>query len=245
MAYQTIKNREVPVAMKLGNRQDLLQPAPGSGNTYSRIDGWLRDAYTEVSYSRSFEQTESTIQFQTVQGQDTYSYPTTVRAIKSLVGYWASNNTTVIVEWKDINYVRRYTPGLPLSGQPQLGTPSIVAPFANSLIFRPVPDGNPYNFFLDVWLKPVISADVVSTQLALPDDWLEVVDYLAAMRGYMELGELDKAVGISRSVFGFTDPTTGTKIEGLMERLQNRNQAQSPYVDYGVQPKYRMPYTGR
>jgi hypothetical protein len=251
MAYQTIAQRENNVAMKLGNRQDLLAPAVGSGNNYSRIDGWLRDAYISVAYSRTFSESEQTITFQTTQGADTYSYPTTVRAIKSLVGQRGDNNAPVIVTWKNINYIRRYsTPGSQQSGGTAfLGTPSIVAPWANTVVFRPVPDSVPYIFYIDAWMKPVIAniinptAQLNTTQLVLPDDWLEVVDYEAAYRGHMELLERDKAAEISKLLYGYTDPSTGAKIQGIVDRLGNRDQAQSPYIDYGMQPKFQQSYT--
>jgi hypothetical protein len=245
MPYQTIAQRVNNVAMKLGNRQDLLQPAPGSGFTYSRIAGWLRDAYISVAYSRTFETSEQTITFQTVPNQDTYPYPTTVRAIKSLVGQRQDNGAPVIVEWKDINYVRRYTTGFPQGGSNWVGTPSIVAAWANTLIFRPIPDNVPYTFFLDAWMKPIITTDVVSTQLFVPDDWYEIIDYEATMRGHAELLERDKAVEIARLLNGWTDPTTGAKTIGLIERLQNRYQASAPYVDYGLQPKYKANFTAK
>jgi hypothetical protein len=245
MAYPTITSRVNNVAMKLGNRQDLLQPAPGSGNSYSRIAGWLRDAYISISYSQTFEQTEQTLTFLTIPMIDTYSYPTTVRAIKSLVGVRQDSNTAVIVEWKDMNYLRRYTAGNQGSGQPFQGTPSIVSAFGNNVIFRPIPDNVPYLFYLDCWMKPVITTDVVSTQLFVPDDWFEVIDYEAAMRGHAELLERDKGAELARLLYGYTDPTTGAKIQGLTDRLQNRRQAQAPYVDYGLQPKYKPPFTGK
>jgi hypothetical protein len=240
--YQTIANREVNVSMKLGNRPDLNQPAPGSGNTYSRIDGWLRDAYISIAYSRTFEQSEQTITFQTVPNQDTYSYPPNVRAIKSLVGKNVQNGAPIIVDWKDINYIRKYSTGNPQPNIPYLGTPSIVAPWGSSVIFRPIPDNIPYLFYLDCWMKPIIYKNLNTTQLQVPDDWLEIIDYEAAMRGHAELLERDKAIEIAQLLNGWTDPS-GKTTPGLIERLQNRNQAQAPYVDYGIQPKYRPSYT--
>jgi hypothetical protein len=246
--YQTIANREINVSMKLGNRADLNQPAVGSGNTYSRIDGWLRDAYISIAYARTFEQTEQTISFNTVPGNDTYPYPTTVRAIKSLVGLNQQTGASVIVDWKDMNYVRRYSVGNQGPNQPYQGTPSIVAAWANTLVFRPFPDQQPYLFWLDCWMKPVIAGVngvpglLNATQLLVPDDWLEVIDYEAAMRGHAELLERDKAHEIAALLNGWVEPD-GSKTIGLIERLQNRAQAQAPYKDWGMQPKFKPQYT--
>jgi hypothetical protein len=242
MAYQTIANRENNVSMKLGNRADLNQPAVGSGNTYSRIDGWLRDAYISIAYARTFEQTEQTIAIQLVAGNDTYAYPTTVRAIKSLVGLNTATGASVVVDWKDINYIRRYSVGNQGPNQPYNGTPSIVAAWGNNIIFRPFPDTQPYTFYLDCWMKPVIYSVLNTTQLLVPDDWLEVIDYEAAMRGHAELLERDKAHEIAALLNGWVEPD-GSKTIGLIERLQNRNQAQAPYTDWGMQPKFKPQYT--
>lgn len=246
MAYQTITNRVNNVAMKLGNRQDLLQPAPNSGNAYSRIAGWLRDAYISVAFAHTFEQAEQTIQITLVPNNDTYAYPDTVRAIKSLVGKNQTTGAPIIVDWKDIEYIRRYASQYVPPNTPFVGVPSIVAPWANTIIFRPVPDGNgPYIFYMDCWMKPVITPDIVSTQLQVPDDWLEVLDYDAAMRGHIELLERDKAAEVTKLLYGYTDPNSGAKITGITDRLGNRLQAQKPYMDWGLQPKFRPGYTAR
>jgi hypothetical protein len=245
MAYATLGSRIVNVAMKLGNRQDLLQPAPGSGFTYTRIAGWLRDAYISVAFAHTFEQSEQTIQISTTPNADTYSYPDTVRAIKSLVGKNQTTGAPIIVDWKDINYIRKYASQYVPPNQPFVGVPAIVCPWANTIIFRPVPDANgPYVFYMDCWMKPVIIGDdLLSTQLQVPDDWLEVLDYDAAMRGHIELLERDKANEVTKLLYGYTDPNTGAKIAGITDRLGSRLQAQKPYMDWGMQPKFRSNYT--
>lgn len=246
MAYATITSRKINVAMKLGNRQDLLLPAPNSGNTYSRISGWLRDAYISVGMSQTFSETESTMTFSLVQGQDTYTYPTSVRAIKSLVGINQDTGASIIVDWKDINYVRRYSSGTPLTnGTPFQSIPSIVADFGNNLIFRPVPDNSNILFYMDNWTKPIITTDVDSTQLQVPDDWLEIIDYEATLRGHAELLERDKGREMMTMLWGYTDPSTGSKTQGIIDRLGNRKQAQVPYAPYGIQPKYNPGYTSK
>jgi hypothetical protein len=247
MALATLGDRITNVAMKLGNRQDLLQPAPGSGFPYTRIAGWLRDSYISVAYAHTFEQAEQTIQITTTANADTYSYPDTVRAIKSLVGKNQTTGAPIIVDWKDINYIRRYASQYVPPNQPFTGVPAIVCPWANTIIFRPVPDANgPYVFYMDCWMKPVIIGDdLLATQLQIPDDWLEVLDYDAAMRGHIELLERDKANEVTKLLYGYTDPNTGAKIAGITDRLGNRLQAQKPYMDWGMQPKFKSNYTAR
>ena len=175
--FQKISERKINVSMKIGNRADLLQPAPGSAYTYSRISGWLRDAYIAISTCRSFEQTEFTYQFDTEAASDTYNIPVPVRAIKAFTGY-DSNGTPIQVDWKDISYIRRYNSINPTDS---LTRPSIYTLWNSQVIFRPTP-GDAFTFFLDAWQRPQIAKDIDSTPLLLPDEWLEILDYEAADR---------------------------------------------------------------
>jgi hypothetical protein len=246
MAYalNTINQRLINVAMKIGNRQDLLQPAPGSNYNYSRIAGWLRDAYIAIAACRSFEQAEQTTQFTTVQGQDTYLFPAGARAIKSIEGY-RPDGTPVQVEYKNMQYIRRYNAGtLPGVTPTQQGPPSIYTYWGSTIIFRPVPDSTVYTFFLDSWLWPNITSDIVSTILQVPMEWLEIIDYEAAVRGNAELQQSDRSREMQELLYGFKDPATGRFTPGIIERMQNRDEAQKPFQDYGIQPKYNAPYTG-
>lgn len=236
-----ISDKVTDVNMKLGNRQDLLKPAPGSTNTYSRIAGWLRDAYISISYGNTFEQTEDSFNFQTVPGQDTYAYPVTVRACKAFNGYWTTTQpgAPIQCDYKDINYIRRYN-----NPTNENSVPSIWTMFGNSIILRPVP-GGVFNFIMDNWMKPVITPTVVTTPLLMPDDWLEVLCDEAAVRGHAELLERDKARELQSLLYGFVDPNTGKFTPGIVDKLGNRRQAQAPYIDYGIQPKYKQNYGRR
>lgn len=212
----------------------------GSGATFniavtsqvnpSRILGWLADSYINLGFSYPFSELEETITFLTVQGQSVYDYPPQVRAIKALTLY-RPDGTIITCETKDIKYVRK------MNNQNQ-GAPSIWCDFHEEIIFRPVPDGNgPYSVVTDVWLKPVITEDIASTIILLPDDWLEALDYAATVRGHTELQEEDKARAIQSLLYGSTDPGTGKYTPGMIQNLQNRQQATTPYIDWGVQPQ--------
>lgn len=241
--YQTIDDRKISVAMKIGNRQDLLQPAPGMPllGSYSRISGWLRDAYIETVYSRTFEQGEETFQFQTVAGQDSYVLPDEVRAPKALTGY-DDNGTPIIMSWTSIAYLRRYSAvNVPASTVGQ-ARPSLYTLWAQKIVMKPTPNAS-FTFFLDYWQKPLITDDVDSTPLLLPDDWLEVLDYKAAIRGNAELQQADRSREMQELLFGFTDASNGRIVPGLIAELQNREQAAQPYTDWGLQPQNRTGYT--
>lgn len=240
--FQKISDRKVNVAMKLGNRQDLLLPAPGSVFTYSRLSGWLRDAYISIAYARTFEQSEFTYQFQTVPGQDTYTLQNQARAPKALTGF-DQNGTPVIVSWTSIADLRRYNLGNP-PGTPATinARPSLWTLWNQSLIFRPVPNAQ-LTFYFDYWQKPLITLDIDSTPLLVPDDWLEIIDYQAAIRGNAELQQADKSREMQELLFGYTDPTNGRLVPGLIEELENRQQAMQPYVDWSIKPQYKQGYT--
>jgi hypothetical protein len=197
----------------------------------SRIDLWLRDAYINLGMSTPFPDSEFSIQdLYTVQGVDNLNYPDTVRAIKCLTLY-RPDGTVLTMETKDVQYIRR------MNSQNQ-GAPSIWCDFAQSILLRPVPDGNgPYQAVMDVWLKPVILNPIETTPILLPDDWLEVLDYMAAARGHTELQEEDKARAIQSLLYGSVDPQTGKYTPGMVQNLQTRMQATSPYINFGVQPK--------
>ncbi|MDE1971451.1 MAG: hypothetical protein KGI50_07800, partial [Patescibacteria group bacterium] len=70
-----------------------------------------------------------------------------------------------------------------------------------------------------------------------------IVDYQAAIRGNAELQQADKSREMQELLFGFTDPANGRIVPGLIEELQNRQQAMSPYVDWGIQPQNKQGYT--
>lgn len=228
----TLGDQVDEVLFKLGNRTDLTVGNP------SRIDRWLRSAYINMGMSIPFPDMEDTQTFNLVQGQDTYPYPVTVRAIKALTLYRA-DGTVITVETKDIKYIRRMN-------NVNQGAPSIWCDFHNSIIFRPVPDQNgPYQCVVDVWLKPVIAPNIEDTVILMPDDWTEALNYSAAVRGHAELQEDDKAKSLQTLLYGYTDPATGKYTPGLIQDLQTRAQATAPYVDWGMQPKGKTQSFGR
>jgi hypothetical protein len=204
----------------------------------SRIALWLRKAYINLMMENRFPGTEGTYAFNTVQGQDEYPYPNFVRAIQTLTLYRA-DGTVITVETKDIKYIRR------MNSQNQ-AAPSIWCEFGNSIIFRPVPDGNgPYTCVLDTWMNPVVDYPIEDTENLLPLDWVEAMEYAATVRGHANLQEEDKAHAIQSLLYGYTDPS-GKFTPGMIANLQNRLVASSQFKDWGMQPKGQtQPYTRR
>lgn len=227
----TINNHVAAVQALLGNRADLSSGAP------SRIANWLKSALIELCFNNDFAEIEGSIQSQLTPGLDTYVYPPTMRKLKSIAIYvgQAGSQNSIVPDYKDMKTIRQFSPT-------DEGVPGVVCDQGNKLIFRPVPD-QPYDMVWDGILKPVISANVVDTVVNLPDDWLEILEYSAAIRGHSELLENDKLRAKMELLFGFkTD--TGKSVPGLVTNRQTRRQAQASMMDYGLQPRNaRRSYT--
>src|SRR5437762_1570899 len=182
----TILDRVERVRSMLGNRRDLD----------ARIVSWLRDSYIELGMGYPFEELEDSALVDVTPGVDKYEYPTTsvlngsdtvgftTRAIKS-VTLMLGNGSTIPLRRRNIKFLDRY------SSTP--GRPSIYAPYHNVIVIRPVPNADPVKLLWRIWLKPKLELDTISTEILLPEDWLEVLDYMAAFRGHTELLERDKA----------------------------------------------------
>jgi hypothetical protein len=218
----TIADRRSFVQLELGNRADI------SSGTPSRVDNWLWQSYLNIGMSIQFSEMEFTATSQFVQASDTIPFPDDARAIKSLVGY-RSDGTALDIQIKDMKYIRRFN-------SKTQGPPDVIA-FYNKIIYvRPIPDAI-YDATIDYWQKPQQDPnDLSTTELLVPDDWLEVIDMGAILRGHRSLLERDKAQEIQQLLFGFTVPLTGKMIPGLIAQMMTRRQAQSPMVDYGIEP---------
>lgn len=239
------------MAVALGNRADLSQQTANFGP--SRIDNWIWQSYLELGMGYAFSEAEFTVSdlWDPSDNLNGYlAYPATARMIKSAAFYRTVDGTAIQVKWKDIAYLRKYANDKVNA----VGPPSIVAPFNDKLYIRPFCDaGNTYDAILDFWQKPQQlvgvdsvppfppyiaqgSADIGATQILVPDDWLEVVDMGAILRGHVSLLEREKAQELQSLLFGFTMPSTGKNVPGLIGVKWNRRQAQAPAMDYNIQP---------
>jgi hypothetical protein len=248
-----LANRRTLVGVELGNRADIL--TQGTAGAPSRVDNWLWQSYLNLAMSYKFDGLEQTVNGQWVQNQASIDYPPDVRRIDN-ISFYRKDGTALKINWKDIAYIRKYpdpslslpSPGNPL---PSLGPPSIVCDFGQQIFVRPFCDSaGPYNFYLDYWQKPqqVVGgsatgytslgvADIGATVFNVPDDWLEIIDYGAMMRGHASLGEVDKSQALQQLLFGFTIPTTNKFVPGIIAQMWTRRQAQAPMMDYNIQPR--------
>lgn len=231
-----IDERVERVKMMLGNRPDLEL----------RIIDWLSDSYVELGMAYKFAELEDTYLMPTVDGTAIYDYPVTAaangsrlegyetRAIKGLT-VMDSNGARRPVHPKNIRIIDRY----PTTSE---GSPSIYASYGRQLYVRPVPDKE-YTLIWRVWVKPLIETNRGATLIYLPDDWLEILDITAAMRGHAELLERDKAQELFQHLHGCEDPRSGRRIPGIIQQRLTQRQAEFEMEEYATNPKYRR-YTG-
>lgn len=223
LAQQKISDRTAEVALELGNRADFTTGNP------SRLDKWFRNAYINLCQAYNFEGLEFTL-IQDISATDRLTWPVQARAIKSLI-ITDSNGSTTYPDFKDIQTIRRMQ-------QSTSSKPSQYTIFGNNILFAPAFDANNYTLTIDLWQRALLDSVTLSnTPLLLPDDWLEALDYLVMMRGHTALGEPDKALAIQRLMYGYTDPSTGNHVPGMLYNLQTRLQANAPARDYGLQPR--------
>ena len=216
----TIADREGRVTFMLGNRTDLL----------TRIREWIRDTYIEFAMAYPFEELEDTIDDVLIANIGEYDYPEEARAIKSVTLLFTDD--TRRLRKKHIRNIERY------SAASSTSRPAVYASYGNQIIMRPVPNTSE-NFRWRIWKKPVIEDTLQDTVIELPDDWLELVDYGATMRGHAELLERDKAGEIQRVLYGGVNPSTGAFIKGLINTRLRRRQAESTDSEYAIRPLVR------
>lgn len=250
-----LANRRPYVLAALGNRSDI--GAQGAFGGPSRIDNWIWQSYLNLGMTYPFEQAEDTVSGQWVTGMDFISYPPQARRFDS-IQFYQPNGTAIKISWKDIQYLRRYPASnvtIPVSnGLLSVGPPSIVAAFGEKLFVRPYADTVTYSWIGDIWLKPqqivgesapdasppyvsLGAADIGATEIQVPDDWLEIIDMGAILRGHVSLIERDKAQELQQLLFGFAMPQSGKMVPGLIAQMWNRRQAQAPIMDYNIQPR--------
>ncbi len=232
----TLNDRIARVLYNLGNRADLS----------TRVLGWLQDSYIELGMAYEFAELEDKYNQTMVVGTGDYSYPTmatangsrltgfAVRAIKSLTAIHPTSGVRFPLTYRDAKYIDRY-PELTTN----YGTPSIYADEGKQALIRPAPDVA-YTLRWRVWCEPLITALTPGTTvILLPNDWLEILDYTATLKGYVDLKEFDKAKETHQTLYGSFDPRTGKMIPGLIAQRMTTKSAAIVQQDYAVRPVVR------
>lgn len=205
----------VPVVTSLlGNRTDLATKAAQ----------WIKFGYYDLATTLPFETLEDTETNQTTYGIDSYDYPETARAIKSLS--LSVQNAPRQLNKKNIQVIDQYQTQNP-------AVPAIWAPFGSQYVLRPVPNGT-YPMIVRFWVTPQFAAVITDTVIMVPPDWIEIVSYEAQMRGYLDLQEPDKAANIRLILYG--NPMK-PGMPGLIKQRLTRIQAESSNANYGMRPR--------
>lgn len=220
----TIGDRVSLVASLLGGRTDLN----------ANISQWIANAYRELGNTIPFETLEIVTNAVCLTGIDTVDYPPDARAIMALsLGVPVGTPTSFRPLYKkNVAIIDRYAPT-------PTGVPSIWAPWAKQMILRQVPNDN-YPLTIRYWqlvtLDPSATTAVINaTPILLPDSWLEILDYAAQMRGYIDLQEADRANAIHVLLYG--DPNPRKKQPGLIKQQLTRIQAEFSNANYNMRPR--------
>lgn len=217
-----ISDRTTTIQLMLGNRSDLAD----------RIPRWTANAYIELGSNIPFpDLEEGPDDITTAAGADSYAYPTNALGITSCTMTFQGAKRAI--RKKNIEYIDLYPTSNP-------GPPVVWAPFKNEQVFRPVPDRD-YLITRRFWKKPMVDQTTINTinntTLLLPDNWLEVLDYAAALRGFVELEENSKAGELRMLLYG--DPKHPADNPGLIKQRLTRIQTENMNSDYGMRMRIR------
>ena len=218
-----ISDRTANVKFKLGNRTDID----------TKIEEWYRDAYLEIAYGYPFEELEETVHDTMVKDIDAYDYPDEARGIKVITIEFDTGERRL--RRRHIRNIERYQSTL------APGQPALYAPFGNQIIVRPVPSAS-FNFRWRIWKKPTIEDTLADTLLEVPDDWLEILDYAATIRGHTDLLERDKAGELHAILHGgsYTNSDgTVRRFPGIIKQRLLRRQAEHVDSEYAIRPLIR------
>lgn len=226
----------------LGNRNDVLTyttfpTTPAMADT-DRLAIWLKEAYNEICLGYRFEELESSVTDQMVQGIDIYTLPAQCRFLRAITLLFpqSSPNEPRPIRRRHIRNIRRYQ-------TVSQGPPAIYAPYnpggQPSIIVRPVPDQG-YQFIWDIQVKPTFGATIAATTVNLPDDWIDILKWLTCLRGHTALVERDKAGEIQTLLFGGYDPGLGRRVPGIIrQRVSARDKLDIEDSEFGLQPQVR------
>lgn len=218
-SFPTLGSLAAEVQLNLGNRSDIA----------SRVNGWLADAYIDLGSALPFPTLEITLNDQFTQGIDIANYPADLRAVKTItLQTTVSGSNTVRIWRRDIRVIRRYSLAQ--------GQPAIYAPYGLGIIVRPVPDRQ-YQFIWDYWQQPQITTDQISTNILLPQDWIEILKLSATLRGHIGLFERDKAGELRQLLFG--DPKHPEENPGLIKQKLLQRTAENVDSEFSIRPRIR------
>ncbi|KKK47033.1 hypothetical protein LCGC14_3159280 [marine sediment metagenome] len=233
MAFQQISDRLPLVKTKLGEKTGID----------TKIHQWIRDAFIEFAMATPFEELLSSKDQTTTTGatlgtDDIYDYPDNCRAIKS-IHMLRTDGSSYELRRKNTKYLDKYNTNS--TGPPTIYAPWSVQPqasFKRQIIVRPMPGATvTYTLRWRFWQMPIIDGTLADTYLTVPLDWLEIIDYGAAMRGFQDLLMFDRAMITHAFLYGGYDPETHFKTPGIIKQRMTAMIAESEAEEYGIRPR--------
>jgi hypothetical protein len=108
--------------------------------------------------------------------------------------------------------------------------------FADTIGFNPVPNQTYQVQARMLQMHPINDTNLGNTLILIPREWNEVLEWSAAMRGYMELLEFEKAQAIRQMLEG--DPEHPDK-QGLIQAVKKRRKRESWRQEQPLRPIIR------
>jgi hypothetical protein len=119
--------------------------------------------------------------------------------------------------------------------QPVSAMPTQWYRFGSAIGFSPIPD-KAYQVQARLLRRHPITSDICNTVVLLPPDWYDIIVWSAVLRGYMELGEFEKAAAVRMLLYG--DPRDPGK-PGLILSRKRRREREAWRMEQGLRPLRR------
>lgn len=205
------------------------------------IDRWIRDALLEIAgnpeYRESFDQLEVTgPQFNLTQGTQEYSFSNFVPTGDYNI------QTFDVMLWVDYptNSVRRKLQQTDFRDSDKFqmtqSIPSEFYRFGDNIGFNPTPN-QPYQVQGRIMRRhPINDISTRDTLIRLPREWYEVIEWSAALRGFMELLEFEKAANVRQLLHG--DPKH-PELPGLIQGVKIRRRQEAWMQEQPLRPIIR------
>jgi len=158
--------------------------------TDARILRWANQAYTlDVAAVLPFPELESSATITTESGTAEYTFATS--AILRILSVTDKTNYFDLTSYEiDREYYEHLTQGNPGSGNPVHWFISGISTTYRQITFEPTPDGR-YSIVVAYKLQPTYLTSGTST--ILTTEWDDVIECFAVARGFLTLGDMEKA----------------------------------------------------
>lgn len=202
------------VWLKLAQRGDVVTFGPQ----------WIADAILELSRDYPFEQLERTGPVvQMVNGQ--YEYPI---AFFTISGDTVANLVPSFFMYYNVPLagVPAYNPGIGLMYKSvdslelmfsTPGTPAYWSRWNNKIFIAPQPNNTYYSYMRYQVQHPFTTPVALNDPILLPDEWREIIEYAASVRGAGDLRMLDYQQSYRQILFG--DPKKPSDVGLIAARV--------------------------